>query len=60
MGENKKGGDGQFGKNVTMLMSIGWDFTFSDGIRDRNTGIWKDITLFAVDAVELRDAFVKS
>ncbi|MEN6309450.1 MAG: sugar-binding domain-containing protein [Anaerohalosphaeraceae bacterium] len=60
VGENKNGGDGQFGKNVTMLMSVGWDFTFSDGIRDRNTGIWKDITLFAVDAVELRDAFVKS
>jgi mannosylglycoprotein endo-beta-mannosidase len=59
-GENKNGGDGQIGKNVTMLMSVGWDFTFSDGIRDRNTGIWKDIQLFPVQAVELRDLFVKS
>lgn len=59
-GENKNGGDGTIGKNVTMLMSVGWDFTFSDGIRDRNTGIWKDINLFAVEPVELRNPFVKS
>ncbi len=60
IGENRNGGDGQIGKNVTMLMSVGWDFTFSDGIRDRNTGVWKDVVLFAVDAVELRDPFIKS
>lgn len=60
VGENKNGGDGQIGKNVTMLMSVGWDFTFSDGIRDRNTGIWKDITIFPVESVELRDLHVKS
>ncbi len=59
-GENRNGGDGQIGKNVTMLMSVGWDFTFSDGIRDRNTGIWKDITIFPVASVELRDPFIKS
>lgn len=60
VGENKNGGDGQFGRNVSMLMSTGWDFTFSDGVRDRNTGIWKDIKIFAVDPVELRDPFVAS
>jgi exo-1,4-beta-D-glucosaminidase len=60
VGENKNGGDGKIGKNVTMLMSVGWDFTFSDGIRDRNTGIWKDVVIYAVDAIELRDPFVKS
>jgi len=60
VGENKNGGDGQIGRNVTMLMSVGWDFTFSDGIRDRNTGIWKDITIFPVESVELRDLYVKS
>jgi len=58
--ENKNGGDGQFGKNVSMLMSTGWDFTFNDGVRDRNTGIWKNVELFAVENVELRDPFVKS
>ena len=60
IGENCNGGDGQIGKNVTMVMSVGWDFTFSDGIRDRNTGIWKDVKIYAVDSVELRDPFVKS
>ncbi len=60
VGENKNGGDGEIGKNVTMLMSVGWDFTFSDGIRDRNTGIWKDVVIYPVDSVELRDTFVKS
>ncbi len=60
VGENRNGGDGTFGKNVTQLMSVGWDFTFSDGIRDRNTGIWKDITIFPVASVELRNAFIKS
>lgn len=59
-GENRNGGDGKIGKNVTMLMSVGWDFTFSDGIRDRNTGIWKDIKIYPVRSVELRDAFVKT
>lgn len=40
-GEFHNGGDGNIGLNTTMLMSVGWDFTFNDGIRDRNTGIWK-------------------
>ncbi|MFR5942344.1 MAG: hypothetical protein ACLUIE_10690 [Parabacteroides merdae] len=30
-------------------MSVGWDFTFNDGIRDRNTGIWKTSSLYATD-----------
>ena len=60
VGENRNGGDGQIGKNVTMLMSVGWDFTFSDGIRDRNTGIWRDIKIYPVSNVELKDSFVKS
>lgn len=60
VGENRNGGDGKIGQNVTMLMSVGWDFTFSDGIRDRNTGIWKDIAIYPVDVVELRDPFIKS
>ena len=47
MMEYANGGDGLIGRNVTMLMSIGWDFTFRDGIRDRNTGIWKNIVFSA-------------
>lgn len=60
VGEWRNGGDGEIGRNVTMLMSAGWDFTFNDGIRDRNTGIWKDITLFATGAVKLDAPFVKT
>lgn len=59
-GENSNGGDGQIGRNTTMLMTVGWDFTFTDGIRDRNTGIWRDVKLFATGPVALRNAFVKS
>jgi len=58
IGENKNGGDGEIGKNVTMLMSVGWDFTAPDGIRDRNTGLWKDVELFATGPVLLQHPFV--
>jgi mannosylglycoprotein endo-beta-mannosidase len=43
-----------------MLMTVGWDFTFLDGIRDRNTGIWKEISIFTTGDVSLRHPFVKS
>ena len=59
-GENHNGGDGQIGWNTTQLMTVGWDFTFDDGIRDRNTGIWKPVSLYKTGPVALRDPFVKS
>ena len=58
--EFHNGGDGNIGLNTTMLMSIGWDFTFMDGIRDRNTGIWRNVYLYATGDVVLRHPFVKS
>lgn len=58
--ENRNGADGKIGAYVTMLMTSGWDFTFKDGIRDRNTGIWRDIKVFASESVLLRNPFVKS
>jgi mannosylglycoprotein endo-beta-mannosidase len=60
VGENHNGGDGMIGKNVTMLMSVGWDFTANDGIRDRNTGIWRDVELFASGDVLLENPFVQT
>jgi len=60
LNENRNGGDGAIGKNVTMLMTAGWDFTFHDGIRDRNTGIWRDVRLFTTGQVVLEDPFIKS
>lgn len=59
-GEFHNGGNGNIGVNTTMLMTVGWDFTFMDGIRDRNTGIWKSISLYTTGLVDLRNAFVKS
>jgi len=59
-GENRNGGDGNIGLNTTMLMSVGWDFTFKDGIRDRNTGIWRSISMYSTNKVALRHPFVKS
>lgn len=58
--EFQNGGNGDIGKNVTQLMTVGWDFTFLDGIRDRNTGIWKDISIFTTGKTVLRHPFVKS
>ena len=60
VGEFHNGGDGNIGLNTTMLMSVGWDFSFNDGIRDRNTGIWRNISLYATDKAVLRYPFVKS
>ncbi|MBR2498044.1 MAG: glycoside hydrolase family 2 [Parabacteroides sp.] len=60
VGEFQNGGDGNIGLNTTMLMSVGWDFTFNDGIRDRNTGIWKNISLYATDQAVIRHPFIKS
>jgi mannosylglycoprotein endo-beta-mannosidase len=60
VGENHNGGDGEIGRNVTMLMSVGWDFTSPDGIRDRNTGIWRDVELYTTGDVVLEHPFVKT
>ena len=59
-GENRNGADGTIGRYTTMLMTAGWDFTFPDGIRDRDTGIWRNIKLFATGPVALRSPFVKT
>ena len=59
-GEFRNGGDGNIGANVTQLMTVGWDFTYHDGIRDRNTGIWRPVTLRATGPVALRYPFVKT
>lgn len=59
-GEPNNGGDGWIGRNVTQLMTVGWDFTYKDGIRDRNTGIWRSIRLYATGRIQLRDPFVQS
>ena len=60
VGEWHNGGDGWIGQNVTQLMTVGWDFTYEDGIRDRNTGIWRSIRLYATGNQQLRSPYVSS
>ena len=59
-GEWHNGGDGWIGQNVTQLMTVGWDFSFGDGIRDRNTGIWRSVRLYATGLQQLRSPFISS
>ncbi len=59
-GEFQNGGNGEIGKNISMLMTVGWDFFYLDGIRDRNTGIWKDISIYTTGKATLQHPFVKS
>lgn len=59
-GEFRNGGNGDIGWNVTQLMTVGWDFTFPDGVRDRNTGIWRGISLFATGRVAMKNPFIRS
>ena len=59
-GEYNNGGDGNIGLNSTMLMSVGWDFTFWDAVRDRNTGIWRSISLYSTGGITARHPFVRS
>ncbi len=59
-GENRNGGDGDIGWNTTQLMTVGWDFSYDDGIRDRNTGIWKSVEVFKTGPVRLDSPFIRS
>jgi hypothetical protein len=59
-GENRNGGDGDIGWNTTQLMTVGWDFSYDDGIRDRNTGIWKSVSVFKTGPIRLDSPFIKS
>ena len=38
-----QGGDGTIGRDVTMQFTPGWDWT--QPVRDRNTGIWDEVTI---------------
>jgi len=60
VGEYHNGGNGEIGRNTTMLMTAGWDFFYMDGIRDRNTGIWKNISVFCTEKLLMQHPFVKS
>lgn len=53
-----QGGDGVIGKSVAMQFTAGWDWICP--IRDRNTGIWDEVSLEITGPVDLRDPFIRT
>lgn len=51
-----QGGDGTIARSVTMQFTPGWDWICP--IRDRNTGIWDQVSLEITGPVDIRDPFV--
>ncbi|MEI8226591.1 MAG: glycosyl hydrolase, partial [Bacteroidota bacterium] len=48
-----QGGDGTIGRNVTMQCTAGWDWICP--IRDRNTGIWDQVSVEITGSVDLKN-----
>jgi len=51
-----QGGDGTIGRSVTMQFTAGWDWICP--IRDRNTGIWDQVSLEITGPVDIRNPYV--
>jgi len=51
-----QGGDGVIARNVTMQFTPGWDWI--QPVRDRNTGIWDEVTITTSGAVRLQHPYV--
>jgi mannosylglycoprotein endo-beta-mannosidase len=52
-----QGGDGLIGRNITMQCTAGWDWICP--IRDRNTGIWDQVSLEITGRVDMRNVYVE-
>jgi mannosylglycoprotein endo-beta-mannosidase len=53
-----QGGDGMIGHDVTMQFTAGWDWI--QPVRDRNTGIWDEVTIEVTGDIDIRDGFAKT
>jgi len=51
-----QGGDGRIAKNVTMQFTPGWDWI--QPVRDRNTGIWDEVSITVTGAVKVRNPYL--
>lgn len=51
-----QGGDGQIARNNTMQYTPGWDWI--QPVRDRNTGIWDEVSVTATGPVRLQHPYV--
>ena len=53
-----QGGDGTIGRNVTMQCTAGWDWICP--IRDRNTGIWDQVSIEITGPVDIRNPYIET
>lgn len=51
-----QGGDGQIARNNTMQYTPGWDWI--QPVRDRNTGIWDEVSITTTGAVRVQAPYV--
>ena len=51
-----QGGDGQIARNLTMHFTPGWDWI--QPVRDRNTGIWDEVSITTTGAVRIQHPHV--
>jgi mannosylglycoprotein endo-beta-mannosidase len=53
-----QGGDGTIGRNVTMQCTAGWDWICP--VRDRNTGIWDQVSVEITGSVDIRNPYIET
>jgi hypothetical protein len=53
-----QGGDGTIGRNVTMQCTAGWDWICP--VRDRNTGIWDQVSIEITGSVDIRNPYIET
>jgi hypothetical protein len=53
-----QGGDGMIARSVTMQFTPGWDWI--QPVRDRNTGIWDEVSLTTTGAVRIQHPYVST
>lgn len=53
-----QGGDGMIARNNTMQYTPGWDWI--QPVRDRNTGIWDEVSFTTTGAVKLASPYVRT
>jgi len=53
-----QGGDGTIGRNVAMQFTAGWDWICP--VRDRNTGIWDQVSIEITGSAEINNPYIKT
>lgn len=51
-----QGGDGEIARNMTMQFTPGWDWI--QPVRDRNTGIWDEVSITTTGSVKVQHPYI--